>query len=83
LNLVNDVAKRLSDACFEDSVFIKYNIANGVNVKTPIKEEKIKECGVMVLKGENKELIEKINNGLVNLKANGVYDKIIAKYLNN
>ncbi|MBM6876239.1 transporter substrate-binding domain-containing protein [Fusobacterium mortiferum] len=83
LNLVNDVAKRLSHACFEDSAFIKYNIANGINIKTPIKEEKITECGVMVLKGENKELIEKINNGLVNLRANGVYDKIIAKYLNN
>lgn len=81
LNLVNDVATLMSDACFEDTVFLKYNIANGVNIKMPLKEEGYSECGVMVKKGENKELLEKINRGLISLKENGEYAQIIEKYL--
>lgn len=81
LNLVKDVASRMSDACFEDNIFIQYNIANGINVKMPLKEESYSECGVMVRKEENKEFIEKINKGLANLKANGVYQQILDKYL--
>lgn len=81
MNLVEDVALKLSDACFEDIIFIEYNIANGLKVKTPVGEEDYSECAVMVKKGENKELIEKINNGLMTLKNNGTYNKIIDKYL--
>lgn len=62
-------------------IFIEYNIANGLKVKTPVREEDYSECAVMVKKGENKELIEKINNGLMTLKNNGTYNKIIDKYL--
>lgn len=81
LNLVNDVASKMSDACFEDSVFIQYNIAKGLNIKMPLAEEAYSNCGVMVKKGENQELIEKVNSGLINLKINGTYSKIIKKYL--
>lgn len=81
LNLVNDVATKMSDACFEDTVFLKYNITNGVNIRLPLKEENYLEMGVMVKKNENKELLEKINNGLINIKKNGLYDQIISDYL--
>jgi polar amino acid transport system substrate-binding protein len=33
------------------------------------------------LKGENKELLEKINNGLAELKKDGTYDEILKTYL--
>ncbi|WP_312067774.1 transporter substrate-binding domain-containing protein, partial [Exiguobacterium sp.] len=37
--------------------------------------------GIAVLKGENKDLLKKINKGLANLKENGEYDKIVDTYL--
>ena len=36
--------------------------------------------GFAVRKGENTELLEKFNAGLANIKANGKYDEILAKY---
>ena len=38
------------------------------------------EYGFAVKKGTNAELIEKFNAGLKNIKANGKYDEILAKY---
>ncbi|MCY1690842.1 transporter substrate-binding domain-containing protein [Exiguobacterium sp. SL14] len=37
--------------------------------------------GIAVLKGENEDLMKKINKGLANLKENGEYDKIVDTYL--
>lgn len=37
--------------------------------------------GIAVLKGENEELLKKINKGLANLKESGEYDKIVDTYL--
>jgi polar amino acid transport system substrate-binding protein len=37
--------------------------------------------GIAVLKGENKDLLKKINKGLANLKENGEYDNIVDTYL--
>lgn len=81
LNLVNDVATNMAEACFEDTAFLKYSIATGSNIKLPTKEENIFKCAVMFRKGENKELLEKINTGLKNIKKNGEFDRIINKYL--
>lgn len=36
--------------------------------------------GFAVKKGENAELLEKFNAGLKNIKENGTYDEILAKY---
>lgn len=81
LNLTNDVTTHLSDACFEDTAFLKYSIANGLDMKLPMKEEGRNMVGAIVRKGENKELLNKINTGLLNLKENGTYEKIIDEYL--
>ena len=37
--------------------------------------------GIAVLKGENADLLEKINKGLSNLKESGKYDEILNTYL--
>lgn len=81
LNLVKDVIDNMSDACFEDSIYIKYNISKGEKIKVVIEEDSHLECGVMVLKGKNQELLEKINKGLKELEKNGTYRKIMDKYL--
>ena len=39
-----------------------------------------KPYGFAVKLGENAELISMFNAGLANIKANGVYDDILAKY---
>ena len=39
-----------------------------------------KPYGFAVKKGENAELIAMFNAGLADIKANGVYDEILAKY---
>lgn len=82
MNLVEDAAMKISDACFDDVIFVEYNIVNGLKVKMPLGEEDYSECAVMVKKGKNKEFIEVINRGLSNLKKNGKYEEIINKYLN-
>ena len=37
--------------------------------------------GFAIFNSENQELVDKFNAGLANIKANGKYDEIIAKYL--
>ena len=39
------------------------------------------DYGFAIFDEDNKELLEKFNAGLKNIKANGEYDKIINKYL--
>ena len=41
MNLVEDAAMKISDACFDDVIFVEYNIANGLKVKMPLGEEDI------------------------------------------
>ena len=57
------------------------NISKGEKIKLVIEEKPHLECGVMVLKGKNQELLEKINKGLKELEKNGTYRKIMDKYL--
>lgn len=68
-------------ACFEDYAVIAYAISTGaVNVKIIGEPVNPAYYGFAVQKGKNPELIEMFNKGLENLKANGEYDKILAKY---
>lgn len=69
------------DALMDDEAVLRYAITQGRNFSTPIAGEPSGEYGFAVKKGSNPELIEMFNNGLAALKANGDYDKIIAKYL--
>jgi polar amino acid transport system substrate-binding protein len=68
-------------ACFEDTPVLKYMISSGeLDFKTPCDKENPSNYGFAVLKGENAELLKMFNAGLENLKSNGEYDKILAKY---
>jgi polar amino acid transport system substrate-binding protein len=39
------------------------------------------EYGFAIFNADNQELIDLFNAGLANIKANGTYDEILAKYL--
>ena len=68
-------------ACFEDTPVLKSMIKTGeLDFDTPCGNENPAYYGFAVLKGENKTLLKKFNKGLANLKKNGKYDKILAKY---
>lgn len=58
MNLVEDAAMKISDACFDDVIFVEYNIANGLKVKMPLGEEDYSECAVMVKKVRIKSLLK-------------------------
>lgn len=58
MNLVEDVAMKMSDACFDDVIFVEYNIANGLKVKMLLGEEDCSECAVMVKKVRIKSLLK-------------------------
>ena len=69
------------DACFEDRSVIGCAIQqNEMALKTVGEVVKPAYYGFAVKKGTNAELIEKFNAGLANIKANGKYDEILAKY---
>ncbi len=68
------------DACFEDYTVIGDAIKNGVKLKTVGEKINPSQYGFAVKKGQNAELLEKFNKGLANIKANGIYDKILEKY---
>lgn len=68
-------------ACFEDYAVIAYAIKTGaVNVEIVGEPVNPAFYGFAVKKGNCPELIEMFNKGLANLKANGEYEKILAKY---
>ncbi len=69
------------DALMDDEAVLAYAIQQGRNFETPIPGEASGTVGFAVKAGSNPELIEMFNNGLAALKANGTYDKLVAKYL--
>ncbi len=70
-------------ACFEDYPVMAYAIKTNTNLKLKVVDA-VKEMetpyGFAVKKGQNKELVEKFNKGLENVKKNGVFDEIINRY---
>lgn len=75
------VAQGSCVACFEDRAVIGTAIKNGdVNLKTVGEVINPAPYGFAVKKGNYPELIEMFNKGLENIKANGKYDEILAKY---
>jgi len=68
-------------ACFEDRAVIGSAINSGeVSLKTVGEVINPSAYGFAVKKGTNPELVEMFNKGLANIKANGKYDEILAKY---
>ncbi len=70
-------------ACFDDTPILKYNIKIGeLDMKfVEGTENEPAQYGFAIFDANNQELVDKFNDGLVNIKANGKYDEIIAKYL--
>ncbi len=66
--------------CFEDRAVAGEAIKNGVELVTVGETINPAPYGFAVKKGLNPELIEMFNAGLKNIKENGKYDEILAKY---
>lgn len=68
-------------ACYEDRSVIGWAIKEeGLALKTVGEIENPAEYGFAVKKGQNADLVKMFNAGLANIKANGEYDAILAKY---
>ncbi|WP_188453973.1 transporter substrate-binding domain-containing protein [Virgibacillus oceani] len=81
-SMFQEVANGSAAALLEDYPVIQYAIAKS-DLDLKVAGDKLNgdNYGISVLKGENDELLKKINDGLANLKENGNYDEIISKYL--
>ena len=71
------------DACLDDTPILKYNIKIGeLDMKfVEGTENEPAQYGFAIFDESKKELIELFNAGLKNIRENGKYDEIIAKYL--
>nr|WP_297275511.1 transporter substrate-binding domain-containing protein [uncultured Agathobaculum sp.] len=70
-------------ACFEDTPVMTASIKDG-DLALKILEDTANEgqpYGFAIFNADNQELIDMFNAGLANIKENGKYDEIIAKYL--
>ncbi|WP_054679239.1 amino acid ABC transporter substrate-binding protein/permease [Lacticaseibacillus sharpeae] len=81
-NVYQDVITGNSAACFEDQPVMQYGIATGLALKIVTKPAESGSYGIAIKKGD-KHLLNMVNDGIKKLKANGKYDKIVAKYLGN
>jgi len=68
-------------ACFEDYPVMGYGISQGNGLKMVTAMERGSSYGFAVRRGRNQELHGMFNQGLANIKANGIYQQILDKYL--
>lgn len=80
--MFQEVSNGNADALIEDYPVISYAIAQK-DLGLKIVGERLNgdQYGIAVLKGQNQDVLEKINKGLEELKKDGTYDKIIETYL--
>ena len=83
--MYQDVIQGNSVACVEDKPIIQDWIANkGLGLKVvDSMESDPAPYGFAIMNEANQELLDMFNAGLADIKANGVYDEILAKYLGN
>lgn len=70
-------------ACFDDTPIMASNIKDtgiGMEIVDGTGNDPA-AYGFAIFNADNQELIDMFNTGLANIKANGTYDEIIAKYL--
>ncbi|MGF6949383.1 glutamine transport system substrate-binding protein [Neobacillus sp. B4I6] len=80
--MFQEVSNGNADALIEDYPVISYAIAQkDLGLKIVGDRLNGDQYGIAVLKGQNADLLKKINNGLAELKKDGTYDKIIKTYL--
>lgn len=81
-SMFQEVKNGNADVSFEDYPVVAYMISSDPNSGLSLLDKVTKsDYGFAVKKGENKELLAMFNDGLKKLKANGEYDKIVAKYI--
>ena len=70
-------------ACFEDTPIMSASIVSGDLALKVVEgsENEGSPYGVAVFSAEKQEFLDMFNAGLKNIKENGKYDEIIAKYL--
>jgi polar amino acid transport system substrate-binding protein len=79
--MYEEVKSGNSAACFEDYPVMGYGISQGNGLKMVTEMERGSSYGFAVLKGKNQDLLRMFDQGLVNVKRNGVYQKILDKYI--
>ena len=81
--MYQDVIQGNSVACVEDKPIIQDWIANkGLGLKVvDSMESDPAPYGFAIMNEANQELLDMFNAGLADIKANGTYDEILAKYL--
>lgn len=81
-SMFQEVSNGNADVLLEDYPVIAYAIAeSGLELKTAGERLTGDQYGIAVLKGENADLLEKINTGLQELRDSGEYDEILNKYI--
>lgn len=80
-SMYEDVKGGNSIACFDDYPVMAYGVKQGNGLKIVTDMERGGQYGFAVQKGQNKELLEAFNKGLVNIKNSGEYQKILDKYI--
>ena len=70
-------------ACFDDTpIMADYIKSNGVPIQLVTgTESEGADYGMAIFNPDNQEIVDKFNAGLANIRANGKYDEILAKYL--
>jgi polar amino acid transport system substrate-binding protein len=80
--MFQEVSNGNADALIEDYPVISYAIAQkDLGLKIVGDRLNGDQYGIAVLKGQNQDVLKKINKGLAELKKDGTYDKIIKTYL--
>lgn len=71
-------------ACFEDTSIMASTIKENGLPLTIVEgsENEGSPYGFAIFSADNQKLLDMFNAGLANIKANGKYDEILAKYLN-
>ncbi|NHM32867.1 transporter substrate-binding domain-containing protein [Neobacillus terrae] len=81
-SMFQEVSNGNADALIEDYPVISYAIAKkDLGLKIIGDRLNGDKYGIAVLKGQNQDVLKKINKGLAELKKDGTYDKIINSYL--
>ena len=75
------VLKGQAAACFEDTPALRDSIAGGVALElVPGSEGAASDYCVAICDEKDRPFLELFNQGLANIRANGIYDAILAKY---
>ena len=76
----SDVQNGNSAATFDDEPVLRYGIRNGMKLKVVTKAVDSQPVAMGVKKGQNQELLAKLNDGITWMKKTGRMQKLINKY---